>query len=228
MDAAPPTAERRSAIIRLLKEFGGRHWRLFLIIAPAMLVVALASASYGLLVKWALDRLNGGDQQAVILAPVLVLIAAFSKAVALYIQTLMTNRFAYGIVVDLQSAMFGRLIESDYVRFSRETSGSMISRFTNDVNVVSEGLVRASNSLLRDALIVIFCLAAMLATDWMLTLLMVALFPIITGPLASIGARARRQVRAAQEQAGDLTAQLSESLSAPRMIKTYALEDYER
>jgi len=228
MNSAPPPAERRSALSRLVKDFGGKHWRLFLIITPAMFVVALASASYGLMVKWSVDRLSAGDQQVAIIAPILAISAALAKAIAMYIQTLSTNRFAYGIVVDLQNTMFSRLIDSDYARFSRETSGSMISRFTNDVNVVSEGVVRASNSLLRDSLIVIFCLAAMLLTDWVLTLLMFVLFPIISGPLARIGARARKQVKAAQEHAGALTAQLSESLSAPRMIKTYALEDYER
>lgn len=227
-DAAPPAAERRSALSRLFRDFGGKHWRLFLIITPAMLVVAIASASYGLMVKWSVDRLSAGDHNVAVLAPILAITAALSKAIAMYIQTLTTNRFAYGIVVDLQNAMFGKLIESDYARFSRETSGSMISRFTNDVNVVSEGVVRASNSLLRDSLIVAFCLAAMFFTDWVLTLLMFLLFPIISGPLAKIGARARKQVKAAQEHAGELTAQLSESLSAPRMIKTYALEDYER
>jgi subfamily B ATP-binding cassette protein MsbA len=100
----------------------------------------------------------------------------------------------------------------------------MISRLTNDINVIAEGLVRSVQVVMRDALTLIGALAAMLWFDWAVALLVFALFAFAGPPLSAIARRARIQTENAQLMMGRLTALLAETFSSPRFVKTYGLE----
>ncbi len=74
---------------------------------------------------------------------------------------------------------------------------------------------------------VIWAIAWMLYLDWMLTLLVLVVYPLAAWPVIKIGQRLRKTSAQAQSQMGEVTSQLEESFSGTRMVKTYGLEDYE-
>jgi ATP-binding cassette, subfamily B, bacterial MsbA len=116
----------------------------------------------------------------------------------------------------------------DFARHSREEPGRLVSRFTNDINIVSEALVRGGQSIIRDTLTLIGAIASMLWFDWVLTLVVVGAFALAGRPLQLIAKRAMRQTHVAQEQIGSLSALLMETFSFARVVKTYALEEREK
>mgnify|MGYP003645541347 CR=1 FL=1 len=87
--------------------------------------------------------------------------------------------------------------------------------------------MRLSNNLLRDTMTVIWAVAWMLYLDWMLTLLVLVVYPLAAWPVIRIGQRLRKTSAQAQSHMGEVTSQLEESFSGTRMVKTYGLEDYE-
>ncbi|MGE3930303.1 MAG: ABC transporter ATP-binding protein, partial [Hyphomonadaceae bacterium] len=125
---------------------------------------------------------------------------------------------------DLQAAMFTRLMGADFARFAQEDGGKLVSRFTNDVTIVGEGLVRGAQTAIRDTLTLVGAIASMLWLDPVLSVVVLGVFAIAGGPLQSIAKRARRATEAAQVQIGALTAQLAETFGAIRFVKTYGLE----
>lgn len=214
---------------------GRRLWRDWVIRRPGLVVSALvlsaitagAAASYAGLVRWTFDLLEARDPAVFPLAPLIAVGLAAVRAASLYLQTLQTNRMALNVMQDMQNAMFAKLVRADFARLAGEPVGNLVSRFTNDITLLRETLVRLANNLVRDTLTVLAVIGWMLWMDWALTLLILVVYPLAAWPVVRIGQRLRKTSSDAQAQMGDVTSQLEESFSGIRMVKTYGLEDYE-
>lgn len=217
----------RSLVSRLWRDYVSRYKALLLGLAPALALVAIAGVSYAKILQVAVDSINAGAMSAIQLIPLAVLAAAGVRALAMWAQAILSQDLALKVLRDLQGAMFGKLMSADFARFMREEPGKLVSRFTNDINVVSEALVRGAQASIRDTLTLVGAIASMLWFDWVLTLLVFAVFAIAGKPMQAIAKRARTQTEAAQVQIGALTALLSESFGAARFVKTYGLEEHE-
>jgi ATP-binding cassette, subfamily B, bacterial MsbA len=216
-----------SLIARLWSGFVARYKLDIALLAPVLAVVALAGASYGLIMKWVTDSIQAENLSAIALAPLAVVGATIVRAAAIWGQALLSQGLALKVLRDLQGAMFAKLMVADYARLAREDGGKLVSRFTNDINVVSEGLVKSAQVLMRDSLTVVGAVASMLWLDWVLTVFVAGVFALAAWPLGRIAKRARERTGAAQTQMGALTALLVESFGAARFIKTYGLEQRE-
>ena len=213
-----------------------RLWRDWLTRYPGVIIGAIilsaitagAASSYAFVVRFAAGLLENptADNNGLWIAAGALIAATSIRAISLYFQTLATNTLALSVMRDLQSALFGHLITADFARLTREPVGALISRFTNDINMMREGLVRAANNLLRDSLIVIGCLAAMIYIDWALTLVVFGVLVAAGIPVIQIGQRIRKRADAVQAQMGDVSSFLEESFSGARMVKTFTLEDW--
>lgn len=168
------------------------------------------------------------DARVIWLAPAIVLPLVLIRSLTLYWQTLATNRLALGVMRDLQTAMYARLMEADFSRLQGEGAGSLVSRFTNDITTLRESLVRAANNLTRDTLQVIGGVAVMLWLDWVLTLILLGVLPLAGAPVLRLGAIIRKRSLSVMSQMGNVTSFLEETLSGARLIKTFSLENYAR
>jgi ATP-binding cassette, subfamily B, bacterial MsbA len=212
-----------------------RLWRDFVMhyagetaaLAPSLALVAAAGVSYAYILKYTTDGLAAADPRVIVLAPLAVLAATSVRALAMWAQAVQSQMLALKILRDIQSAMFAKLMAVDFARHAREAPGALVSRFTNDINVVSETLVRGGQAMIRDTLTLAGAIVSMLLLDWMLTLVVLAVFAFAGPALAAIARRARVQTDAAQAQLGALAATLSESFAAARFVKTYNLEAHE-
>ncbi len=212
---------------RLWRDWLSRRLGLVAVAMVLSAVTAGAAASYAGVIAWTFDKLNAGAADFFPLAPLAVIGLATVRGVSLYLQTVQTNRLALNVMQDLQNAMFGKLVRADFARLQAEGTGSLVSRFTNDITVLRETIVRLANNLMRDVLTVIITVGVMLSLDWMLTLLILVVYPIAAWPVIRIGQRLRKTSSRAQSQMGEVTSQLEESFSGARMVKTYGLENYE-
>jgi subfamily B ATP-binding cassette protein MsbA len=191
-------------------------------------LVALTGVSYALILKFTTDNIQSGDLNAIALIPAAVIAATALRAAAIWGQAIISQGLALKVLGDLQGAMFAKLTRADFARFGREDSGKLVSRFTNDVGVIGEGLVRGAQIAIRDTLTLIGAIASMLWFDAALAGLVLAVFALAAAPLARIARRARDATEAAQIQIGALTALLAESLGAARFVRTYNIEAHEQ
>lgn len=224
-----PTATRSTLAL------GRRLWRDWLSRHPALLIGAVllsavtagAAASYAGIVGWTFDKLESGAPDFFPLAPLAIIGLTALRGSSLYLQTVQTNRLALTVMQDLQNALFAKLVRADFARLQSEPVGALVSRFTNDITLLRETLIRLTNNLLRDTLQVVVTIGVMLWLDWMLTLLVLVVYPLAAWPVIRIGQRLRKTSNRAQLQMGAVTSQLEESFSGTRMVKTYGLEGYE-
>ena len=226
-------ASRRLAW-RLWRDYLSRYWpRLFLSLI-AMGAYAASASAIPIGVEWINAGFGAGEgrfspslDQVLMIGPALIIGLGLINAGAMYAQSRLNAGAALSALRDLQNDMFARLMALDFAQAREEASGQMISRFTNDAIVLRETLTRASNAV-RDALTLVSLCAVMIWYDWIMFLVVLAIYPLIGLPVARIGKLLRKTSANAQQQAGDLASLVSETVIGARMVKTYQLEPLER
>jgi len=193
-----------------------------------MAVVAASAAAYPLLTRHIFNALADGRAAEVIwVAPPLIILLALVKGVALFLQTVQVNTLALRVTTDLQKDMARALITADLGVLTREPAGAFMSRIMNDLNLVREAAVRLANNLVRDVLTAIVLIATMVWLDWLMALVVLAVYPVALQPIIRIGARQRKASGHLQEHMEDVTSLLAETLQGARMVKAYQLEESE-
>ena len=213
---------------RLWRDWVRPHWRTLIWVGLSMAAVAAATGAYPLLIDWTYSLFTTQDRRVIWLVPALVLGVTAARGLAMYAQNVLTSHIVYRVTTDMQTRMFDHLLNADLARILREPSGALISRFTNDIVVVRNAVARTVTNLIRDSLTVIALVATMFYLDWMLSLIVLVIYPLAAWPIVEVGKRLRRASIDTQVQMGETTSLLNESLSGARMVKTYRLEDYER
>lgn len=221
-------------ISRLWRDYVSNHKATLFLAFFFMAVLAGTQASYVWLVTQIGDFAEGLDtaknategtmEFAVKVAPLVIGITALAGA-SMYVQSILTNKVALSTIRDLQVDMFKKTQRADYALFSRQASGSLVSRFINDVTILTNALLRTLTNLGRDLLTIIAVIAVMVWKDPILSGLVLIIYPLILIPLISLSRTLRGNSFDAQAQVGIVTSQLTESFTGARMVKTYGLED---
>ena len=222
------TADSRVILRRLWTGWVRRYLGRLLLAFGLMAVVAGSASAYPLLTRYIFNALADGRAGEVIwMAPPAIILLALVKGVALFAQTVQVNALALRVTTDLQKDMARTLIEADLAVLSREPAGAFMSRIMNDLNLVREAAVRLANNLVRDVLTVIVLVGAMIWLDWLMAVVVLAVYPLAMQPIIRIGARQRKASGNLQEHMEDVTSLLAETLQGTRMVKAYQLESTE-
>jgi ATP-binding cassette, subfamily B, bacterial MsbA len=129
---------------------------------------------------------------------------------------------------DLRNEVYEHVLELDLGFFSRTRMGQIVSRLTNDVELLKSLLTRESTRLVSAVFELLAAVAAMLLISWKLTL---AAFIVVPGTMVMWGPmlkRLKRGDRRVLELAGEVNAHLQETLSGIRLVKTSGAEGFER
>jgi len=188
-------------------------------------VITLVIDAAGTLDGAGSDALTTAKKYAWIVLPFLIGVPLLSGITG-YIQRILTNDIALHTVGDMQKQMFASSHARDYAQFTREPIGNLIAKFTNDVTVISNALVRILGNVFKDILTIIFTIGMMLWTNWRLSLGML-IFALALWPIIEISKRLRGNARDVQSHIGQITSELKESFGGARMVKAYGLEELE-
>ncbi len=218
---------------RLWRDYLARYWPRLALALAAMAVYSGANAAIAFGVEWVFAGLSGsGDDPAPLgrvaaVGPLAIVGLGLVYAGALYAISRLNAGAALSALRDMQNDMFDKMTALDFAQLRGEVSGQFMARFTNDITVLRETLTRLSNGL-RDALTFLGLCIAMLYFDAVLFAIVIVIYAAVGFFVARIGKLLRGASRQAQEQAGDLTALIGESVSGARMVKTYQIEPLER
>lgn len=219
-------AHKRGLLKRFLRDWVYPRWRELLFAMMLTALLAAATGAYPMIIKTSFDSLM--EQQEGVLLYVLAAIVSVTmlRSLFLYLQTVETNRIVMRLTTDMQKLGFQHLIWSDLARLTRETPGRLVSRLTNDIMFVQHAAQAALNTAVRDTLMVIALAGSMFYLDWVMSLIVLGVYPIAALPVAAISERLRRVAKRTQSQLGDMTSLLTEKLSSARLIKSFRLESY--
>jgi subfamily B ATP-binding cassette protein MsbA len=132
------------------------------------------------------------------------------------------------VIRDIRNELYGHLHDLPLKFFQNFRTGQLISRMTSDINLVRGVLTDGFANLIRHGFLVLVYLGVMIWASWRLTLLSALVIPLITFVIVKIGKRLRKGNRTIQEYLGDLTSLLQETISGIRVVKAFAMEDFEK
>ncbi|HGK7504635.1 SmdB family multidrug efflux ABC transporter permease/ATP-binding protein [Kluyvera cryocrescens] len=161
----------------------GSPWRKPLSIAVLMLWIAAAAEVSGpLLISYFIDNmvakglLPWGKVMGLAAAYVgLQLLAAGLH----YSQSLLFNRAAVGVVQQLRIDVMDAALRQPLSEFDTQPVGQLISRVTNDTEVIRDLYVTVVATVLRSAALIGAMLVAMFSLDWRMALVAMAIFPAV-------------------------------------------------
>src|SRR4051812_13190715 len=98
---------------RLWRDWMRPHSRTLSIVLVLVALVAGSTGLYPVLIKAAFDAFTAKDEQAILLAPIFVIAVTSVKGFSLLALTVLTNRVVTRIEADMQTALYGHLIDAD-------------------------------------------------------------------------------------------------------------------
>ena len=217
----------RALVMRLWRGWMRQHLARLSLAALLMIIVAATSAAYPKLIELAVDMLGEGDPAVLWQLPLAIIAVTVIKGSASYGQSVVSQSISLRIINALQKAMFAHLMRADIATFHATATGKLISRFTNDVNLMRDALSKSMTGMVRDALTAAALIGVMFYLDWLLAIIVVVLFPLAGRPIIRIGRRLRRTSTTTQAEFGEMTSALDQAISGIRLVKSYRMEAYE-
>src|SRR5690606_11114676 len=129
---------------------------------------------------------------------------ALWQGVGSYLGNYFLARVSLGLVQDLRVALFNNMLTLPNRYFDSHSSGHLISRITYNVTMVTGAATDAIKVVVRDGMTVLFLFATLLWMNWKLTLVMVAILPVIGLMVVSTSKKFRKQSKKIQVAMGDV------------------------
>ncbi|MEE9300666.1 MAG: lipid A export permease/ATP-binding protein MsbA [Alphaproteobacteria bacterium] len=226
--SAKPDRSTRVLLTRLLRDHVRPHLRNLLLAVLCMAFTAGATASLAYLMEPMLDDVFiRKDRTLLYIVPIAILVISLIKGAATYSEAVLMAFVGQRIIADFQKKLFAHFMRLDLAFFHASGSGRLVSRFTNDVNMMRNAVSRVLTGTVKDSLTLLFLLGVMIEKDWRLAIIGLAIMPLAIYPIVRIGKRMRKISRSALAEFGQFTARLNETFQGARHVKAYNMEEQE-
>ena len=216
---------RHKHLLSLVKE---NKLRLFLAMV-CMLVIAIATSATAFLVKPVLDDIFfNKDTQMLIIIPIVVILIYFLRGLGNYGQEYLMNYVGEGIIRNLRNDLYDRIQDLSLAFFHKEKTGVLMSRITNDVNIIKAMVSTAVTGSLKDSFTIVGLTLVIFYRDWKMALFAFLVLPLAFFPLVEFGRRVRRVSTGCQESMADLSSFLHETFAGNKIVKAFGMESYEK
>ncbi|MCW8893103.1 MAG: ABC transporter ATP-binding protein/permease, partial [Deltaproteobacteria bacterium] len=222
------TEKQKNVYLRIVKYAAPYKW----IIALSMIAslgVSGSDAFIAYLVKPFVDELIvAGNLSLAKLIPFMVVGLATIKGLSRYVQSYNIRTAGQLAIQDIRNEVFGHTIKLSMRFFTNSSSGSLMSRILNDVNVMQAALADVLVTLLRETLTILALTGYAFYADWKMALMAFVAIPAAVWPAAAMGKKIKKFSRRSQDVMGNVTSVLEQSFSGIKVIKAFATEDQEQ
>ena len=160
---------------------------------------------------------------ALMMMGVALLSALFAVA-----NTLLSVRVGLSVGADIRSALVSKVQTFSFGNLDRVQTGKLLVRATSDVNTAQMAVMMSLRILTRAPLWLIGSMIMLVSTSAQLSLLMVALLPLILGFIWFFAARAQPMFLRVQQKLDRLNQALQESLEGMQVVKAFVRAEHER
>ncbi len=135
------------------------------------------------------------------------------------------NRILVGIstktIKHMRNQLFSHMQTLPIKVFDTNTHGDLMSRYTNDLDLLNEFLARCVPQMLSSAFTIIFVFAFMFSMSWQLTLVMVAMLAIMALVVKFIGGKSKTNFVKQQKTVGKLNGYVEELVEGQKVVKVF-------
>jgi len=200
-----------------------------------MAVAALFSTGVGLMdgaLAWMVEPLLKkifAEKDLLIFAmlPFGIILLFLIRGVCRYVNDYLMKTAGQMAVQDVRNEIYTRNMRLSLGFFQRHTTGGLMSRALNDVNMMQSGVGSVITGVFRDGLSAVSLLGVIFYRDWKLAMISFIVIPVIIYPAQKIGKRIKSLAKEGQGKMGNIAGVLQETFSGIKVIKAFGLEDRE-
>lgn len=233
--ASPSSLKIYFRLLMYVKPYAG----LFALSIVGFLIFASTQPMLGYILKYFVDGLSNPeavlfpnvpflrDLQLLQAVPLLIILIAAWQGLGSFLGNYLLAKVSLGLVHDLRVQLFNNLLTLPNRYFDNHNSGHLISRITFNVTMVTGAATDAIKVVIREGMTVIFLFASLLFMNWRLTLVMIAILPLIAVMVSTASKKFRKQSKKIQVAMGDVTHVASETIQGYRVVRSFGGEVYE-
>ena len=211
----------RSTLGKLMRYLG--RYKLHLALVAALLVVSSACTVGGsyLIRPLINDYILPGDFPGLARMLAVMALVYVLGAVCSYGYSRIMVQIAQTTMANIRADLFSRMQDLPLKFFDTHTHGELMSRYTNDIETVSEALNNSFGSLISCTLTFTGTIAMMLVLSPALTLVTFATLAVMLGVVKTIGSRSRRYFAGQQKALGEVNGYIEEMIEGQKVIKVF-------
>ena len=225
---ASPAAMRPWPIYRRLLRYARPYTGVFLIGVLGMLLFAATESALAYLVK---QFLNGAfvrrNPDILWEIPVGVVVLFTVRGIGDYMANYYPSWVGRQVIKGLRRDLFSHYLRLPTAFLDRQQSGHLLSKLTNNIELVAGAATTAAISLIGDSLTLVGLLATLFYMNWRLASFCIAAAPVIAWLMQIANRSFRRYSTRIQNSMGDITRVAKEAIDAHRLIKIFNAEDHQ-
>jgi ATP-binding cassette, subfamily B, bacterial MsbA len=195
---------------------------LFMLLSSAM----ISAQTY--LVKPVIDKvIIGNDWVMGRWVPLALIMVSVLKGITWYARDYFMGYIGQKVVNDIRDKLYSHIQTLSFSYFTRTPTGVIMSRIVNDVNLVQGALTRVPSSLVQGVFTMAALTGYIIYLNWKLAAFALIVLPFAGAALSVFSRRFRKTSTQMQEQIGDLSSHLQETISGIRIVKAFGMEKYE-
>jgi len=208
-------------LVRYLKPY---RWKVFFAVFITIVVSALGPLR-PLLTMIAIDKyIMKGDYDGLLGIVAIIVGTLVLQSIILYAQTLLTSWIGQQTVLDLRREIFAHLQKLSMRFFDRNPVGRLVTRLTNDVEVLNELFSSGIIMIAADVFVILWIFIFMFATSWKLSLVTLGVFPLLLLATSIFRKKARESYREVRLLVARLNAFLNEHVSGMITVQLFGGE----
>jgi subfamily B ATP-binding cassette protein MsbA len=217
--------DRHRQILALIRKNSGR----LILSAICSLMVSGATTAMGYLIKPVIDDIFvNRDTAGLVILPLVVIVVFLVNGLGRYGQEYFMNYVGEDIIRRLRNQLYDRIQDLSLAFFQKERTGTLMSRITNDVNILKSMVSTAVTSSMRDMATIVGLTVVIFYQNWRMAIIAFFILPVAFWPIFILGRKVRRVSTGYQEAMADLSAFLHETLAGNKIVKAFGMEAHEK
>lgn len=155
----------------------------------------------------------------------IALFAVLMKTGAAYMAAYEMIFIRNGVVRDIRSMVYKKILSLPLPFFSEERKGDIISRMTGDVQEVEGSVMNSLEMYFQNPILILVYLSVMIYMSWELTLFVLILLPGMGYLIGKVGKSLKKRSKEGQNQMGVILSTIEETLTGLRIIKAFNAEE---
>lgn len=215
-------------VLKRLLKYVRPYWKTLIFVSVLLLLRTGLTLVPPLIQKQVIDQVIGNENLQQLWGLIIILIAvhAMTRIVEfgdLYFRHVVGEKFIF----DLRVRIYSHLQDLSLSFYENTSTGELMSRVTNDVNVLERFVTHGVALTLADLLRLSGASVVLLTLNWKLAMVMLAPLPVLAGGLWVFNQRARPIYRRVRDRLGDINASLQDKLTGIRVVQAFEQEEVE-
>ena len=204
---------------------------IFNVAGPKILGKATTALSEGLMKK--IQGTGSIDFHKIGLILLIVLALYLASALFSFVQGWIMTGITQKVCYRLRREISEKINRMSMKYFESRTYGEVLSRITNDVDTLGQGLNQSITTIITSVATLIGVLVMMLSISPLMTLIALVILPISMGLIALVTRKSQKYFHAQQEYLGHINGQVEEVYGGHLVVKAFnhekeTIEEFER